>query len=291
MTESANSGWISRSPGQQAESVVHYPHALQSGWLPKLRESLQAFHRMILDAERTKYAPSVAELDRFIDDHEVIRYLVNNACRENLNLVETYPTTSSTGGVAIPRIKDKETLLHGFNTILKHPPFFVNDELVGLPFSAWVVGIDPTLSGVALFGLPMFNRKMSAVLREWFELPRHTSVCRRVHRGRQTVAIAAGKVPVPIRRLEERPGQASVLDIVELVFYASVQGSGQAAADRRSRLQPNGDCGQRRLTVPLGLQHRQSRRVLVQGHGLLARRHPETRRSRSSRISSTSTIW
>ncbi|HSK77740.1 MAG TPA: phophatidylserine decarboxylase associated domain-containing protein [Thermoanaerobaculia bacterium] len=124
---------------------------------------------MILDAERTEYAPSIAELDRFIDTHEVIRYLVNNACRENLNLVETYPTMASTGGVAIPRIKDKETLLHGFNTILKHPPFFVNNELVGLPFSAWVVGIDPTLSGVALFGLPMFNRKMSAVLREWFE--------------------------------------------------------------------------------------------------------------------------
>lgn len=169
MINRVSSGWTSRDPSQRAEVLVHYPHELRSGWLPRSRESLRKFCQMIQEAPRTDYAPSVERLNRFIETTPVVKYMVDDACRKNLNLVEACEREAlKDDQVAIPRIKDKDTLLHGFNEILKHPPRFVDSDLVGLPFSAWVVGIDPTLSGAALFGLPMFNERMADILQEWF---------------------------------------------------------------------------------------------------------------------------
>jgi phosphatidylserine decarboxylase len=119
----------------------------------------------MLQAKREKYAPSVEALAKLIDEDEVLRYLVENACQENLIIYATQQNNPD--GVLIPRIADKETLLHVFNTLLTQVPQFINDDLVGLPFSAFVVGIDPTLSGTVLFRLPMFNEKMAAILQEW----------------------------------------------------------------------------------------------------------------------------
>jgi phosphatidylserine decarboxylase len=153
---------------EQMESSPYYPYNLQSGWLPEPGSaSMTEFFRLILSADRTKYSKSIDALDKFIDEHEVITYLVDNACKENANIRDSH--LKSARGIPIPTIEDKATLLHGFNTIIKHAPGFIKDDLVGVPFSAFVVGIDPTLSGRILFGLPMFNEMMTAVLQEWSE--------------------------------------------------------------------------------------------------------------------------
>jgi phosphatidylserine decarboxylase len=154
----------SRSVVEQFE-VNPYPSALQSGWLPPHgSHALRAFFKLILEAERTEYAPCVQALNELIDGNEVLRYLVDNACQENANIIASHLSTTE---APIPRIRDKATILHAFNTILHQPPQFINDELVGLPFSAFLVGIDPTLGGTALFRLPMFNERMAAILSEW----------------------------------------------------------------------------------------------------------------------------
>ncbi len=150
---------------QQFE-VTPYPSNLQTGWLPPYgNTSMQRFFDMVLKAPRFEYAPSVAAMNEFIDGNDVVSYLVANACDENLNIVNTYGREAD--GVPIPRIPNKETLLHGFNFLLNVAPYFDNNDLVGLPYSAFVVGIDPTMSGVTLFRLPMFNEKMGAILQDW----------------------------------------------------------------------------------------------------------------------------
>jgi phosphatidylserine decarboxylase len=150
-----------------------YPSNLQSGWLPPHGStSMQVYFDSVLKADRKEFAPSIKEMDKFIEENEVIKYLVQNACDANLNMIEDPnwgrkipdPPLLPT---ALPRIKDKDALLHGFNHILSLAPSFINDDLVGLPFSAFVVGIDPTLSGSTLFRLPMFNEKMAAILEVW----------------------------------------------------------------------------------------------------------------------------
>lgn len=169
MVETYSTGWAGTTRGHRAEIFVHIPHEIRSGWLPRSSAVLEKFHQSIHNAVRTEYSPSVKMLDEFIHNNPVISYLIDDACRRNLNMVDAgSKDTDNPDNVQIPRIKDKETLLHGFNEILKHPPSFIDSELVGLPFSAWVVGIDPTLSGTALFSLPMFNEKMSAIFKEWF---------------------------------------------------------------------------------------------------------------------------
>jgi phosphatidylserine decarboxylase len=146
--------------------VNPYPSNLQSGWLPPYGSaSMQKYFDRILGAPRKPLAPSVQSLDALIEGNTVIDYLVDNACAENLGLIDAH--LPSAQGVPLPRITDKDALLHGFNVILTEAPAFINDDLVGLPFSAFVVGIDPTLSGATLFRLPMFNEKMSAILADW----------------------------------------------------------------------------------------------------------------------------
>ena len=145
------------------------PYAVQSGWLPEPgSDSLQEFYTTVLKKKKEKYAPSVEALAKLIDENEVIGYLVENACQENLNIIEAHLKEGlSTDDLPIPRIKDKETLLNAFNALLTTAPAFINNDLVGLPFSAFVVGIDPTLSGTVLFRLPQFNEKMKAILQDW----------------------------------------------------------------------------------------------------------------------------
>lgn len=151
---------------EQMEASPYYPYALQSQWLPEAgSDSMREFFSMVLNAEREQYSPTVEALARLIDENEVVAWLVQNACDENLNIIDAHLEAAK--GIPIPRIKDQETLLHGFNTLLRQAPAFINNDLVGLPFSAFVVGIDPTLSGTVLFRLPMFNEKMAAILDEW----------------------------------------------------------------------------------------------------------------------------
>lgn len=66
MSDFKTPGWTSTVAGPQAETLVHYPHELRSGWLPRSRAALQKFHQMIHAAEPSAHAPSIARLDAFI---------------------------------------------------------------------------------------------------------------------------------------------------------------------------------------------------------------------------------
>lgn len=156
--------------GNAGETIGNPLHRFnhRSGWLPSPTSSaLKIFFEDVLSRSETSYAPSVQAMDDFISANPVLSYLMDNACKENNNLLVACTATALSEQVTLPRIASKDDLLNGFNNILSQPPSFINDELVGLPFSALVVGIDPTLSGVTLFGLPMFNEKMGAILNDW----------------------------------------------------------------------------------------------------------------------------
>lgn len=141
------------------------PFNVQSTWVPNpKRESFRLFFESVLQAAPQPLAPSVRALHELLEGNEVLAFLASNAFRQNGNIVAAHQATKD---VPIPSIPDLETLLHGFNTILSMAPKFINDDLVGLPFSAFVVGIDATLGGSTLFRLPMFNAKMKAILDEW----------------------------------------------------------------------------------------------------------------------------
>lgn len=149
--------------------VLPYPSSLRTGWLPS-RESnaWQAFHEQI--AERIAsatggFSPVVQDLLNFLKNDPIATWLMQDACRQNLTMLNTQGL--DTDGVPLPRISDAEYFAAVCNTLLTWWPRFINNDLVGLPFSAFTVGIDPTLSGSALFGLPQFNAKMRAVLNEW----------------------------------------------------------------------------------------------------------------------------
>jgi phosphatidylserine decarboxylase len=153
---------------EQMDSNPHYPFNVQSGWLPSpTSSSMKSFLSDILSATPTDYAPCINELNQLITGNDVLSFLVDNACDENGNIIDS--KLAAAEAVNLPRIDSRETLLTAFNNLLNKPPMFIDDELVGLPFSAIVVGIDPTLSGMTLFRLPMFNQKMGAVLNVWHE--------------------------------------------------------------------------------------------------------------------------
>lgn len=141
------------------------PFNIQSGWIPEpTRESFREFFEMILKSEPQKLSPSVQALKELIEGNDVLQYLANNAFKENSNIIHAHQSTKE---APIPRIPNLDVLLYGFNTLLNLAPQFINNDLVGLPFSAFVVGIDATLGGSTLFRLPMFNEKMKAILDEW----------------------------------------------------------------------------------------------------------------------------
>jgi phosphatidylserine decarboxylase len=150
----------------QMDTNVHYPFNVQSGWLPHpSSSSMNVFYEAVLGAAPKEYAPCIQELDQLITNNEILTFLVDNACRENSNIINS--NLSDATAVNLPKIASKEDLLNAFNNLLDQPPKYIRDELVGLPYSAIVVGIDPTLSGVALFRLPIFNQKMADVLNVW----------------------------------------------------------------------------------------------------------------------------
>lgn len=127
--------------------------------------ALSKFRDMVLQADRKPYAQSIQAMDDLLSNDDVMTFLINDACAQNGNI---YLSDASGRGIAgYPRISSKDVLLHAFNFLLTHTPCFVDNELVGLPFSAVVVGIDPTQSGMTLFRLPMFNSKMKDILNEW----------------------------------------------------------------------------------------------------------------------------
>lgn len=143
------------------------PFSMQSGWLPHpSRDSFRMFFERILNTPATSYSPGILALQELIENDDVLSYLANNAFQQNANILEAQQSSTE---APIPYIPNLETLLNAFNTVLTEAPLFINDDLVGLPFSAIVVGIDATLGGSTLFRLPMFNEKMRVILEEWSE--------------------------------------------------------------------------------------------------------------------------
>ena len=148
------------------EQSNQYPANLQSGWLPEPgHPSLEKFFTEILEKAPKEYAPCIEAMNKLFEESEVMRYLIDSACKQNQNLRDEPKKTHE--GVTIPPIYDKDTLLNAFNHLLTHAPAFMDDALVGLPFSAFVVGIDPTMSGSEMFRMPIFNSKMSDILTVW----------------------------------------------------------------------------------------------------------------------------
>lgn len=141
------------------------PHNVQSGWLPHpSKASFQRFIQRILEKEPTDYPPTIQALKDAIKGDEVLNYLSNSAFQQNANILAA---NQSTVEAPIPRLRDLDDLLNAFNAILDEAPQFIDDDLVGLPFSAVIVAIDATLSGSTLLRLPMFNEEMKPILEQW----------------------------------------------------------------------------------------------------------------------------
>lgn len=145
------------------------PASLRSGWLPaRGSESWALFHAQITEAVSgvdVELDPVVQDLLDFLKDEPIVASLMQTACRQNRIMRQT--PDLDTDGVPIPGIPDAEHFAAVCNFLLTWWPRYIGDDLVGLPFSGFTVGIDPTLAGSQLLGLPQFNEKMRAVLNKW----------------------------------------------------------------------------------------------------------------------------
>lgn len=139
-----------------------HPHRgnLHSGWLPRQDSAtMRTYVERVLGTERTALAPSVQALATYIEDEPIVRRLARDACAEYLDAIDAHS----------PHIGDVDTLLHCFNTILTHAPCFIDGELVGLPFCAFMAGIGRTVGGAALFRQPTVHLLTSNILNDWHD--------------------------------------------------------------------------------------------------------------------------
>lgn len=155
-----------------SKSTSHpFPSSYRTGWLPEPGSTAWSkFHKLVADevsAFEGPLDPSVQALLDFLTDNPVVSYLMANACRQNETMLRT--PDLDTDGVPIPHIPDAQAFAAICNFLLTWWPRYIDDDLVGLPFSGFTVGIDPTLSGSQLLGLPQFNEKMGAVLNQWHQ--------------------------------------------------------------------------------------------------------------------------
>jgi phosphatidylserine decarboxylase len=150
----------------QIDENPHYPFNLQSGWLPHpSSQSLEVFIAQLKAAPSQPYAPCIEALEKVLKDSDVLSYMMNDACNENSNILRN--SAKDDMEYKIPSIESIDDFLDTLNKLLTTAPQFIDYDLVGLPFSAYVVGIDPTLSGRNLFRLPQFNQAMKEVLDYW----------------------------------------------------------------------------------------------------------------------------
>jgi len=150
----------------QIDGNFHYPFNLQSGWLPHpSSKSLEIFLTRLKEAPSQPYAPCINELEGLLKGNDVLTFLMNDACNENRNILVN--SAQDDKEYKIPSIKSIDEFLDTLNKLLTTTPQFIDYDLVGLPFSAYIVGIDPTLSGSTLFRLPQFNAAMKNILNYW----------------------------------------------------------------------------------------------------------------------------
>ena len=143
---------------------------VRSGWMPGPgSRGLRKFLEKLGQKAPSTLDPSIEALGEYIRRDPTVRWMMNEAFKQN-GIILRSPTTPNNEyetGIAIPDIPDLETLLHLFNQVMDEIPQFADGDLVGLPFSAITVGIDPTLEGAVVFRVPEFNRLMSVVLNTW----------------------------------------------------------------------------------------------------------------------------
>lgn len=148
--------------------VTPYPSSLRSGWMPEPgSEALAKFQQKLaadID-ESIALEPVVQDLLDFLEGNSVVATMMAQACRQNQTMLAMKDL--DTGGVPLPNIPSALWFALYCNALLQVWPHFIDDQLVGLPFSGMTVGIDPTLAGSQVFGLPEFNAKMGAVLTQW----------------------------------------------------------------------------------------------------------------------------
>lgn len=146
------------------------PYAVRSEWLPG-RQSLAwaKFHQTLADQVETlvvdDFCPEVTALYAFLSEHPVVASMFARACAQNKAMLET--PDLDTDEVPIPAMPDAFAFAARCQALQTVAPHFVDDDLVGLPFSAMTVAIDPTLAGSQLLGLPEFNAVMKPVLDRW----------------------------------------------------------------------------------------------------------------------------
>ena len=149
---------------------VFNSYYVRSGWMPPPgSRSHSKFIEKIKNKPSLSLPASIAALGEYIELRPTVSWLMDDAFKQNgiiLNAPNT-PNNEYQTGISIPEIPDLKTLLNLFSQVLDEIPQFLDGDLVGLPFSAITVGIDPTLSGRTVFRLPEFNKHMSKILNEW----------------------------------------------------------------------------------------------------------------------------
>ncbi len=111
---------------EQMDSNPHYPFNVQSGWLPMPSSpSMNIFFKEVLGAAPKEYAPCIKALDQLITNSEVLTYLIDNACRENSNIIAS--KFKAAKSLNLPRIASKDDLLNAFNHLLDQSPKFINN--------------------------------------------------------------------------------------------------------------------------------------------------------------------
>lgn len=153
------------------ENKVYTSYYMRSGWMPGPGSGAhRKFLEKIDQKEPTELDPTIAALGDYIKADPTVHWMMHEAFKQNSIILRSpgTPNQEYEIGAAIPEIPDLERLLDLFNRIMDEIPQFIKgDDLVGLPFSAVTVGIDPTLEGSAVFRLPDFNKHMSAILNKW----------------------------------------------------------------------------------------------------------------------------
>ena len=154
-----------------------YPSCYRHGWLPEPgSESWSMFHSELAEVagsikeikgDEDWIDSTVIELYEYLTTNPTVSYLMTEACRQNTTMRNT--PDLDTDGIPIPWIPNALFFSLVCNYLLTWWPRYINDDLVGLPFSGFTVGIDPTLPGSQLLGLPEFNQKMGAVLNKWHQ--------------------------------------------------------------------------------------------------------------------------